>query len=155
FLLQAQGSGAKVIGLANAGTDTVTVVKQANEFGIVDAGQDLVGLVVVISDVHALGLPAAKGLILTTGFYWDRTDATREWSRRFQERTGRMPGMVQAGVYSSVLHYLKAVQAAGTDEASAVMAKMRELPVQDIFAENGRIREDGRMMHDMYLVQVK
>ena len=155
FLLQAQGSGAKVIALANAGTDTVTAVKQANEFGIVDAGQDLVGLVVVISDVHALGLNAAKGLILTTAFYWDRTDATREWSRRFQERTGRMPGMVQAGVYSSVLHYLKAVQAAGTDKAEAVMAKMRELPVQDIFAENGRVREDGLMLHDMYLVQVK
>jgi branched-chain amino acid transport system substrate-binding protein len=116
----------------------------------------LAGLLVFISDIHSLGLPVTQGLVLTTGFYWDRDDATRAWSKRFGERNGgRMPTMVQAGVYSAVAHYLAAIKAAGTDEAKAVVAKMREMPVNDFFAQNGRIRADGRMVHDMYLVQVK
>ena len=156
FLLQAQASGAKVIGLANAGGDMINAVKQAQEFGITAAGQRLAGLLVFISDIHSLGLPVTQGLVLTTGFYWDRDDATRAWSKRFGERNGgRMPTMVQAGVYSAVTHYLAAIKAAGTDEAKAVVAKMREMPVNDFFAQNGRIRADGRMVHDMYLVQVK
>ncbi|MBK8176883.1 MAG: ABC transporter substrate-binding protein [Rhodospirillales bacterium] len=156
FLLQAQSSGAKVIGLANAGGDMINAIKQAHEFGITDAGQRLAGLLVFISDINSLGLETTKGLVLTTGFYWDRNDETRAWSKRFAERNeGRMPTMVQAGVYSAVAHYLKAIAAAGTDEAKAVMAKMREIPVNDFFAKNGRVRADGRMVHDMYLVQVK
>jgi branched-chain amino acid transport system substrate-binding protein len=156
FLLQAQASGAKVIGLANAGGDMINAVKQAQEFGITASGQRLAGLLVFISDIHSLGLPVTQGLVLTTGFYWDRDDATRAWSKRFAERNGgRMPTMVQAGVYSSIMHYLAAIKAAGTDEAKAVVAKMKEMPVNDFFAQNGRIRADGRMVHDMYLVQVK
>lgn len=156
YLLTGQGSGAEIIGLANAGGDTINAIKQAGEFGIARGGQKLVGLVVVISDVHALGLEAAQGLRFTTAFYWDASDEARAWARRFHERTGRMPGMVQAGVYSGVLHYLEAVEAAGADEAGAVMAKMRELPVDDgLLGGNGRVREDGRMVHDMLLVEVK
>jgi len=154
FLLQAQASKAQVIGLANAGTDTVNSVKQAGEFGIAAGGQKLAGLVVVISDIHALGLKTANGLLFTTAFYWDRDDASRTWSKKFFDRTGRMPGMVQAGTYSAVLHYLKAMQAAGTADGKAVAAKMREMPVDDFFAK-GTIRADGRLMHDMYLVEVK
>lgn len=154
FLLSAQSSKAQVVGLANAGADTVNSVKQAGEFGLAAGGQKLVGLVVVISDVHALGLKLANGLVFTTAFYWDRDDASRAWSKRFFDRTGRMPGMVQAGTYSSVLHYLKAVKAAGTIDGKAVSDKMRELPVDDFFAK-GRVRQDGRMVHDMYLVEVK
>ena len=156
FLLQAQASGAKVIGLANAGGDMINAIKQAQEFGITASGQRMAGLLVFITDIHSLGLPVTQGLVLTTGFYWDRDDATRAWSKRFAERNGgRMPTMVQAGVYSSVMHYLAAIKAAGTDEAKAVVAKMKETPVNDFFAQNGRIRADGRMVHDMYLVQVK
>lgn len=156
FLLQAQASGAKVIGLANAGGDMINAVKQAQEFGITASGQRLAGLLVFITDIHSLGLPVTQGLVLTTGFYWDRDDATRAWSKRFAERNGgRMPTMVQAGVYSAVMHYLAAIKTAGTDEAKAVVAKMKETPVNDFFAQNGRIRADGRMVHDMYLVQVK
>ncbi len=156
FLLQAQASKAKVIGLANAGGDTINAIKQAAEFGIVQAGQRLAGMLVFISDIHALGLKTAQGLVVTTGFYWDYNDATRAWSKRWSARMkGAMPTMAQAGVYSGVLHYLKAVQAAGTDEAKAVSKKMKELPVNDFFAKNGKVREDGRMVHDMYLVQVK
>ena len=155
YLVQAQASGAKIIALANAGGDTINAIKQAAEFGIVRKGQRLAGLLLFISDVHSLGLEAAQGIVLTTGFYWDYDDATRAWSKRFFERRHAMPTMAQAGVYSSILHYLKAVQAAGTDEALAVAAKMRELPIEDFFAKNGRIREDNRMVHDMYLVQVK
>jgi len=156
FLLQAQASGAKVIGLANAGGDTINAIKQSAEFGITQAGQRLAGLLVFISDVHSLGLQTAQGLVVTTGFYWDYNDETRAWSKRWSERMGgRMPTMSQAGCYSGALHYLKAVQAAGTDEAKAVAAKMRELPVNDFFAKNGKVREDGRMVHDMYLAQVK
>lgn len=156
FLLQAQASGAKVIGLANAGGDTVNAIKQAAEFGITQAGQRLAGLLVFISDVHSLGLQTAQGLVVTTGFYWDYNDETRTWSKRWSERMGgRMPTMSQAGCYSGAMHYLKAVQAAGTDEAKAVAKKMREIPVNDFFAKNGKVREDGRMVHDMYLAQVK
>jgi branched-chain amino acid transport system substrate-binding protein len=154
FLLQAQSSKAQVVGLANAGADTVNSVKQAGEFGIAAGGQKLAGLVVVISDVHALGLKAASGLLFTTAFYWDRDEASRAWSKRFFDRTGRMPGMVQAGTYSAVLHYLKAIQAAGTADGKAVAGKVRELPVDDFFAK-GKVRGDGRLMHDMYLVEVK
>ena len=156
FLLQAQGSGAKVIGLANAGGDTINSIKQAAEFGITKSGQQLAGLLVFISDVKSLGLNTAQGLTITEGFYWDIDDETRAWSKKFAARmNGAMPTMVQAGVYSGVLHYLKAVKEAGTDEAKAVVAKMKELPIKDFFAKNGKLREDGRMVHDMYLVQVK
>jgi branched-chain amino acid transport system substrate-binding protein len=154
FLLRAQSSKAQIIGLASAGADTINSVKQAAEYRIAAGGQKLAGLVVVISDIHALGLNTANGLVFTTAFYWDRDDASRAWSKRFFDKTSRMPGMVQAGTYSAVLHYLKAVQAAGTADGKAVAERMRELPVDDFFAK-GRVREDGRMMHDMYLVEVK
>lgn len=154
FLLQAQASKSQIIGLANAGADTINSVKQAAEYRIAERGQKLAGLVVVLSDVHALGLATAKGLVFTTAFYWDMNDATRAWSKRFFDRTGRMPGMVQAGTYSAVRHYIKAIEAAGNADGKAVAAKMRELPVDDFFAK-GQVREDGRMMHDMYLVEVK
>jgi branched-chain amino acid transport system substrate-binding protein len=133
----------------------VNAVKQAGEFGITSRGQKLVGLVLVISDVHAVGLKSANGLIATTAYYWDRDDASREFAKRYEARMQRKPGMVQAGVYSSVLHYLKAVKAAGTDDGKIVAAKMREMPVDDFFSRGGRIREDGRLLHDMYLVEVK
>ena len=156
FLLQAQGSGAKVIGLANAGADTTNAIKQAKEFGITDSGQSLAGLLVFISDVHALGLETAQGLMLTEGYYWDMDDETRAFAKRFAQRSGgAMPTMVQAGTYSGVLHYLRAVEAAASDEGKTVIAKMREMPIKDFFARNGRLREDGRMVHDMYLMQVK
>ncbi|MBW7850571.1 MAG: ABC transporter substrate-binding protein [Rhodospirillales bacterium] len=156
FLLQAQASQAKVIGLANAGGDTINSIKQAREFGITQAGQRLAGLLVFLSDIHSLGLETTQGLTLTTGFYWDKDDETREWSKRWAERmNGRMPTMVQAGVYSVVMHYLNAIKAAGTDDAKTVVAKMKEMPINDFFAKNARIRQDGRMVHDMYLVQVK
>lgn len=155
FLMDAQSSRAKVVALASAGTDTVNAIKQASILGLTDGGQTLAALVMVISDIHSIGLDDTKGLTFVSGFYWDRDDASRAFAKKFNERNRRMPGMVQAGVYSSVLHYLKAVQAAGTDEAKAVVAKMKELPVNDAFAQNGRIRADGRMVHDMYLVRVK
>lgn len=154
FLLSAQASGAQVIGLANAGNDTINSIKQAKEFGITPK-QSLAGLLMFISDVHSLGLEATAGMYLTTGFYWDYNDETRAWSKRFFERMKRMPTMVQAGDYSATYHYLKAIKAAGTDEAKAVMAKMRDTPVNDFFAKNGKVRIDGRMVHDMYLAQVK
>jgi branched-chain amino acid transport system substrate-binding protein len=155
FLLQAQSSKAKVIGLANAGGDTTNAIKQAAEFGIVKGGQRLAGMLVFITDIHALGLDKAQGMLLTTAFYWDMNDETRKWSERFKAKVGRMPTMAQAGVYSTVTHYLKAVQAAGTDESELVMKKMRETPVNDFFVKNGKLRDDGRMVHDMYLVEVK
>lgn len=156
YLMQAQASGAQVIGLANAGADTVNAIKTASDFGINGAGKKkLAGLHMFISDIHSLGLPAAQGMMLTTSFYWDRDDATRAWSQRFFAKTGRMPTLVHAGVYSSTMHYLKAVQAARTDESDAVMARMRQTPVDDFFAHNGTIRPDGLMAHDMYLVEVK
>jgi branched-chain amino acid transport system substrate-binding protein len=156
FLVRAQASGAKVVGLANAGGDTINAIKAAHEFQLTKNGkQSLAGLLVYINDVHTLGLEAAQGMLLTTGFYWDRNEESRKWSRRFFEKTKKMPNMSQAGLYSSVLHYLKAVEAAGSDETGAVMARMKQMPINDIFATNGHIREDGRMVHDMYLYQVK
>jgi branched-chain amino acid transport system substrate-binding protein len=155
YLLQAQASGAKVVALANAGGDMINATKQANEFGLSRAGQTLVSLLVFITDIHSLGLAAAQGLRFVTGFYWDRDDETRAWSKRFFDRHQRMPAAGQAAVYSAVRHYLRAIEAAGTDEAKAVMVKMREMPVIDFFAKNGKLREDGRLLHDMYFVQVK
>lgn len=156
FLLRAQASGAKVVGLANAGGDTINAIKGAREFKLTaDGKQRLAGLLVYINDIHTLGLEAAQGMLLTTAFYWDRNDASRKFSRRYFEKMKKMPNMSQAGTYSAVMHYLEAVQAAGTDETSAVMAKMKELPINDFYATNGRIRADGRMVHDMYLYEVK
>ena len=155
FLLQAQGSKAQVVALAGSGNVLVNAIKSAQEFGIRKNGQTLAGLLVWITDIKSLGLETAQGLVLTNAFYWDRDDETRAWSKRFQERMKRMPHMGDAGDYSSTMHYLKAVQAAGTDEAQAVMRKMREIPVNDFFAKNGRVREDGRMVHDMYVYEVK
>jgi branched-chain amino acid transport system substrate-binding protein len=155
FLLQAQSSKAQVVALAGSGDVLVTSIKSAQEFGIQKSGQTLAGLLVWITDVKTLGLETAQGLVLTNAFYWDRDDETRAWSKRFFERMKRMPHMGDAGDYSSTMHYLKAVEAAGTDEAQAVMGKMREMPINDFFAKNGRIREDGRMVHDMYVYEVK
>ncbi|MDZ5449758.1 ABC transporter substrate-binding protein [Labrys sp. ZIDIC5] len=156
FLLQAQSSGAKVIGLANAGGDTVNAIKQAAEFGITQGGQSLAGLLIFISDVHALGLQAAQGLVLTEAFYWDLNDGTRAWSKRFAEQSGgKMPTMVHAGVYAGVLHYLKAIEAAKSKDAAAVMAKMKATPTDDPLFGKGEVRKDGRVTHDMYLFQVK
>jgi len=157
FLLQAQGSKAKIIGLANAGGDTINSIKQAAEFGIVKGGQNLAGLLVFISDVHALGLPTAQGLILTEAFYWDRNDESRAFAKRFAPQyKGNMPTMVQAGVYSAVLHYLKAVEALkSASDGKAVIAKMKDLPTDDPLFGKGTIRADGRKLHDMYLFEVK
>ena len=154
FLLQAQASGAKVIGLANAGADTTNSIKQAAEFGITQK-QSLAGLLMFITDIHALGLRPTQNMYLTEGFYWDLNDETRAWSKRFFEKQKKMPTMVQAGQYSSIYHYLKAVKAAGTDDTAKVMAQMKKTPINDFFAKNGKIRDDGRMVHDMYLMQVK
>lgn len=155
YLLQAQASGAKVVGFANAGLDAVNAIKQAGEFGIVAGGQKLASLLMVITDVHALGLQAAQGLNLTAAFYWDRTEATRAFAKRFFDRVQRMPTMVQAGVYSAVGQYLKAVDAIDATDGAAVVAQMRKTRIHDVFADDGYIREDGRMIHDMYLVEVK
>ena len=155
YLLQAQASGAKVVAMANAGGDMTNATKQANEFGLTRAGQTVVSLLTFITDVNSVGLKAAQGLTFVTAFYWDRDDESRAWSKRFFELHKRMPTMAQAAVYSAIRHYLTAIEAAGTDEAKAVMAKMREIPVNDFYAKNGRVREDGRMVHDMYFVQVK
>ncbi|MFU8863048.1 MAG: ABC transporter substrate-binding protein [Rhodobacterales bacterium] len=155
FLLQAQSSGAKVIGLANAGGDTVNAIKQASEFGITQAGQSLAGLLLFLTDVHALGTEVAQGLVLTEAFYWDLNDETRAWSERFQEVMGNKPTMVQAGVYAGTLHYLKAVEELGDKETAAVMAKMKEMPTSDPLFGEGHIRKDGRHIHDMYLFEVK
>jgi branched-chain amino acid transport system substrate-binding protein len=155
FLLQAQASGSKVVGLANAGLDTSNAIKGASEFGIVAGGQRLAALLFTLADVHGLGLDAAQGLSLTEGFYWDRDDASREFGKRFMERTGNMPNMIHAGTYSAVLQYLKAVQAAGTDETEAVAKKLHEMPVEDVFAGKGTVGPNGRMFHDMYLMEVK
>jgi len=154
YLLQAQASGSKIIGLANAGADTVNCIKQAKEFGITPK-QSLAGLLVFISDIHSLGLETAKGMYLTTSFYWDLNDDTRKWSKRFFEKHQKMPTMVHAGVYSAVTHYLKAVKAVGTDDADAVIAKMKATPVNDFFSKDSRIGPDGLHRHNMYLVRVK
>lgn len=155
FIVQAQASKAKVVALANGGTDTVNAVKQFNEFGLRESGVKLVGMAVFITDVHGMGLENARGLILTNGFYWDRTDETRAWSKRFFARHGAMPTMAQAGVYSAVTHYLKSIASSGTDDGVRVAAEIRAHPVTDFFANGGRVREDGRLVHDMYLVEVK
>ncbi|MBR0739769.1 ABC transporter substrate-binding protein [Bradyrhizobium liaoningense] len=155
FLLQAQASKAKVIGLANAGGDTVNAIKQAAEFGITKGGQKVSPLLAFVSDIDSIGLETAQGLLLAEAFYWDLNDDTRAFSKRFMERTKRVPTSAQAGVYSSVTHYLKAVKAAGTTDAAAVIKVMKETPINDFFAKNGKIREDGRMIHDMYLFEVK
>lgn len=157
FLLQAQSSKAKIIGLATAGGDTINVIKQAAEFGVKQGGQSLGGLLIYINDIQALGLEPAQGLLMTTSFYWDLNDSTRAWTKRFLDRTGAKaaPSMTQAGAYSAVYHYLQAVKAAGTDEAGAVSKKMRELRVNDFYNKDVEVRLDGRVMHNMYLVQVK
>ena len=154
FLLKAQGSGAQIIGLANAGGDTINSIKQAAEFGVTPK-QSLAGLLMFITDVHSLGLKVTQNMYLTEGFYWNLNDETRAWSKRFFDVHKRMPTMVQAGQYSSVMHYLKAVKAIGTDDTAKVMTQMKKTPVNDFFAKGGTIRDDGRMVHDMYLLQVK
>jgi len=154
FLLQAQSSKAKVVGLANAGGDMINSIKAANEFGITK-NQKLAALLVFINDIHSIGLPVAQGMLLTEAFYWDMNEETRKWSRRFFEQHKKMPNMAQAGIYSGITHYLKAVQAAGTDETTAVMAKMKATPVNDFMTKNGKIREDGRLIRDMYVFEVK
>jgi branched-chain amino acid transport system substrate-binding protein len=155
FLLQAQASKAKVIALANAGGDTTNALKQAAEFGIIKGGQKMIALLQEITDTHALGLKETQGLIVTDAFYWDMNDETRAFSNRFNAKVGHMPTMIQAGLYSATMHYLKAIEAIGTDEAPKVMAQMRATPINDFFAKNGKIRIDGRMVHDMYLFEVK
>ena len=155
FLLQAQSSGAKVIGLANAGLDTANAIKQAAEFGITAGGQNLAALLFTLAEVHGLGVKAAQGLTLTEGYYWNLDDQSREFGKRFFERTGKMPNMVHAGTYSSVMQYLKAIEKAGTDETEAVAKALHEMPVDDFFARNGKVGANGRMIHDMYLLQVK
>jgi branched-chain amino acid transport system substrate-binding protein len=155
FLLQAQASKAKVIGMANGGADTINTIKQASEFGIVAGGQNLAGIVMFISDIHSLGLKLAQGLIITEAYYWDLNDKTRAFGKRFFERMKRMPTMNQAATYSATLHYLNAVKAAGTKETKPVLEKMRATPVRDAFSDNGVLREDGRMVHSMFLFEVK
>ncbi|GGC62183.1 ABC transporter substrate-binding protein [Chelatococcus reniformis] len=155
FLLQAQGSNADVVAFATAGADTSNAIKQAKEFGMGEGRQKLAGLLVYINEIDALGLEAAQGMQFTTGFYWDLNDETRAFAKRYKERMGKMPNMSQAGVYSSTLHYLEAIKAAGSDDTATVMKTMKDRPVDDFFARNGRIREDGLMVHDLYLVRVK
>jgi branched-chain amino acid transport system substrate-binding protein len=154
FLLQAQSSKADVIALADAGGDFINAVKQAGEFGITRE-QRLAGLIVFIADVHSLGLQSAQGLMLSSAFYWDLNEETRAWSKRFIEKTQKVPTMIHAGTYGAVMHYLKAVEAAGTLDGPTVAAKMREMPVNDFMTRNGKIREDGRLVRDMYLFRVK
>ncbi|AYF03617.1 ABC transporter substrate-binding protein [Paracoccus yeei] len=155
FLLQAQSSGAKVIGLANAGMDTQNAIKQASEFGITQGGQKLAALLFTLAEVHGLGLDAAQGLNLTESFYWNRDEASRKFAERFKERAGVMPNMVHAGTYSAVTQYLKAIEAAGTDETEAVAAKLHEMPVDDVFAQGGKVGANGRLIKDVYLMEVK
>lgn len=155
YLLQAQSSKANVVGLANASTDTVNAIKQANEFGITEGGQKLAALLIFITDIEALGLKSAHGLDLTTSFYWDLNDKTRAWTKRFMKLHAKPPTMTQAGAYSAVLHYLEAVKAAGTKDPQTVVAKMKAMPVNDMYNHNVQIRPDGRVLHTMYLMQVK
>jgi branched-chain amino acid transport system substrate-binding protein len=155
YLLQAQSSKAKIIGLANAGGDTINSIKQGAEFGIVEGGQKFAALLIFISDVHSLGLKTAQGLQLTSPFYWDMNNDTRAWSKRFQEKFGKPPTFDQAGVYSAVNHYLKAVKALGSKDPDKVMAKMREMPINDFMTKDGKLRIDGRVIRDMYLFEVK
>ena len=156
FVLQAQASKAKVVGLAMSGADLLNAIKQTREFGLVQSGQNLASLVIYINDIEGLGLDVAQGLTLTTSFYWDKDEETRAWAKRFMERSGGfIPNLITAGTYASVLHYLKAVQAAGTDDGKAVAAKMRELPVNDFYNKGVEIRADGRVLHKNYLMKVK
>lgn len=156
FLLQAQASKAKVVAVAGSGTTFINAVKSAKDFGLTDGGkQTIAGLLVWITDIDSMGLATAQGLVLTNGFYWDRDEETRAFSKKFFAKMKRMPHMGDAGDYSSTMHYLNAIKAAGTDDAKTVMAKMREMPVNDFFAKNGRVREDGRFIHDMYVYEVK
>src|SRR5882757_7302780 len=155
FILQAQASKAKIIGIAGGPPNNINEIKTAGEFGLLKGGQQMAGLLVLITDIHSLGLPVAQGLLLTTSFYWDMDDKTREWSKRYFAKMNRMPTMWQAGVYSSVTHYLNAIKESGTDEPLKVAAKMREKPIEDFFARNGRLREDNLMVHDLMLVEVK
>jgi branched-chain amino acid transport system substrate-binding protein len=155
FILQAQASKAKIIGIAGGPPNNINEIKTGSEFGIFKGGQQMAALLALITDIHSLGLPAAQGLLLTTSFYWDMDDKTREWSKRYFAKMDRMPTMWQAGVYSSVMYYLNAIKEAGTDEPLKVAAKMREKPIEDFFARNGKLREDNLMVHDLILVQVK
>jgi branched-chain amino acid transport system substrate-binding protein len=155
FALQAQNSKANVVAFANAGQDTQNAIKQSNEFGLVRGGQKLVGLLMFDADIHAIGLREAQGTYMTTASYWNMDDDTRAWSKKFFARTGVMPSMIHAGVYGAVLHYLKAINSAGSDDPAKVMAKMRELPIEDAFVHQAKLREDGRVIRDMYLARVK
>jgi branched-chain amino acid transport system substrate-binding protein len=155
FLLQAQNSKAKIIGIAGGPPNNITAIKTGAEFGIFKGGQQMAALLALITDVHSIGLQAAQGLLLTTSFYWDMDDKTRAWSKRYFSRTKSMPTMWQAGIYSSVMTYLNAIKAAGTDDPLKVAAKMREKPIEDFFARNGRLRDDNLLIHDLLLVQVK
>ncbi|WP_420132529.1 ABC transporter substrate-binding protein [Rhodopseudomonas sp.] len=155
FVLQAQASKAKIIGIAGGPPNNINEIKTGAEFGVFKGGQQMAALLALITDIHSLGLPAAQGLLLTTSFYWDMDDKTREWSKRYFAKMNRMPTMWQAGVYSAVTHYLQGIKDAGTDEPLKVAAKMRETPIEDFFARNGKLREDGLMVHDLMLVQVK
>jgi branched-chain amino acid transport system substrate-binding protein len=155
YLLQAQASKAKVVALANAGGDTTNALKQASEFGLTKGGQKLIALLQEITDTHAIGLKDGQGLIVTDAFYWDLNDDTRAFSKRFMDKVGHMPTMIQAGLYSATMHYLKAIDAIGTDDSAKVMAQMKATPIHDFFAKDGHIREDGRMVHDMHLFEVK
>jgi branched-chain amino acid transport system substrate-binding protein len=155
YLLQAQSSRANVVALANAGADTATAIKQAQEFGLTQAGQTMASLLMFPTDIQALGLSAAQGLVYPDGWYADRDDDSRAFAKAYAARTGKMPSMIQVGAYSAVRHYLRAIEAIGSDEASGTIAAMRKEPVNDAFAKGGRLRVDGRMVHDMYLMQVK
>jgi branched-chain amino acid transport system substrate-binding protein len=155
YLLQAQASKAKVVALANAGGDTTNALKQASEFGLTQGGQKMIALLQEITDTHSLGIKATQGLIVTDAFYWDMDDQTRAFSKRFYAKVGHMPTMIQAGLYSATMHYLKAIEAIKTDEAPKVMAQMRATPIHDFFAHDGKIRIDGRMVHEMHLFEVK
>jgi branched-chain amino acid transport system substrate-binding protein len=155
FVLQAQASKAKIIGIAGGPPNNMNEIKTGSEFGVFQGGQQMAALLALITDIHSLGLPAAQGLLLTTSFYWDMDDKTREWSKRYFAKMNRMPTMWQAGVYSSVMYYLNAIKDSGTDDPLKVVAKMREKPIEDFFARNGRLREDNLMVHDLMLVQVK
>src|ERR1700738_1898411 len=155
FILQAQASKAKIIGIAGGPPNNGNEIKTAGEFGVLKGGQQMAALLALITDIHSLGLPAAQGLLLTTAFYWDMDDKTREWSKRYFAKMNRMPTMWQAGFYSSVTHYLNAIKDTGTDDPLKVAAKMREKPIEDFFARHGRLREDNLMVHDLMLVEVK
>jgi len=155
FLLQAQGSGADTLALANAGADTINSIKAADEFGVTQGGMRLVAMNMYLTDVHALGLPVAKGLYMTDGWYWDLNDETRTWGKRYFAKMNKMPTLLHAADYSAVGTYLNAVKATGTDDGEKVVAQMKAMPINDMFAKGGTIRPDGRMIHDMYLMQVK